>query len=86
MVILDRATGCTPAEFLFALQMKYARTIADTTSTATTTEVTNITVLFLDAVIFLLHVLLLESCLKYIRTTRSEFTQGVGVVFDCSLG
>jgi len=67
MVIQDRATGCTPVDFLFALQMKYARTIADTTSTATTTEVTKITVFFLDAVIFLLHAFLLESCLKYIR-------------------
>jgi hypothetical protein len=65
--IQDRAKGCTPVDFLFALQMKYARTMADTTSKATTTEVTKITVLFLDAVIFLLHVLLLESCLKYIR-------------------
>jgi len=67
MVIQDRATGCTPVDFFFALQMKHARTMAETTSTATTTEVTKITVFFLDAVVFLLHVLLLESCLKYIR-------------------
>jgi hypothetical protein len=64
MVIQDRVTGCTQVDFLFALRMKHARTMADTTSTATTTEVTNITVFFLDTVIFLLHVLLLESCLK----------------------
>jgi hypothetical protein len=79
MVIQDRATGCTPVDFLFPLQMKYARTIADTTSTATTTEVTKITVLFLDAVIFLLHEFLLESCLKYIRQQgQSSLWEGEG--------
>jgi hypothetical protein len=83
--VQDRTTRCTPVAFLFALQMKYASKIADITSTATTTEATKITVLFLDAFIFLLHVLLLESCLKCIRQQGQSFTLEGGVLLTAHL-
>lgn len=71
VVSLSRGKGSTPLGFLFALRMKYARSAA-TTSTGTTIEVTKTDTFFLDALVVLLHILVLESYLKYM-TTRSEF-------------